>query len=278
MNKRLKIILTNDDGIAAKGMSYLVSALLEANLGDIYIVAPQTEQSGKSMSISLNEVICASPYSYPQPIQEAWAVGGSPTDCVRLALRALFQSISPDLVISGINSGNNICKNAWYSGTVGATKQSLVDGVPSIALSQDDHISFFQQEKAPEILKTLITYLLSHPFSCLTGLNVNFPVSPKGSSWEGMRLVLPGDEFFYEEPQYLGSVNKNRYYIEKVCGLQLCERPSTELACLLENCISVAPVLSQNFPLGLMTKEEFEQTQENFNTMLSNFQVTTKIF
>nr|CRI42385.1 5'-nucleotidase SurE [Chlamydia pneumoniae] len=278
MNKRLKIILTNDDGITAKGMSCLVSALLEANIGDIYIAAPQAEQSGKSMAISPNQVVCASPYAYPQPVKEAWAVGGSPTDCVRLGLRTLFESVSPDLVISGINCGNNICKNAWYSGTVGAAKQALVDGIPSMALSQDNHISFFQQDKAPEILKALVIYLLSQPFPCLTGLNINFPTSPGGSSWEGMRLVPPGDEFFYEEPQYLGSVNKNQYYVGKISGVRIGEHPSEELACMLENHISVSPIFSQNSPIGLMTLEEFQKTQENFNASLLSSELTTKIF
>ncbi|SPN73408.1 5'-nucleotidase surE,5'(3')-nucleotidase/polyphosphatase,5'/3'-nucleotidaseSurE,Survival protein SurE [Chlamydia serpentis] len=278
MNKRLKIILTNDDGIAAKGMSSLVSALLEANIGDIYITAPQIEQSGKSMAISLDQVICATPYTYPQPVEEAWAIGGSPADCVRLGLRALFETLSPDIVISGINSGNNICKNAWYSGTVGAAKQALIDGIPSIALSQDKHISFFQEDRAPEILKTLIMYLLSQPFPSLTGLNVNFPVSPGGCCWKGMRLIPPGDEFFYEEPQYLGSVHKDKYYVGKVAGVKVTDQPSAEFLCMLENHISVAPIFLQSSPFEVMTIKEFQKCQEDFNTFLSKPEIRTKIF
>ncbi|ANH79009.1 5'/3'-nucleotidase SurE [Candidatus Chlamydia sanziniae] len=278
MTKRLKIVLTNDDGIEAPGMSYLVSALLDANIADIHIVAPQTEQSGQSMAISMHRVCCLTPYPYPQNVKEAWAVGGTPVDSVKLALRALFSDSPPDLVISGINCGNNCGRSAWYSGTVGAAKQALLDNIPAIALSQDNNISFFQEKKTPEILKKLILYLLSQPFPCLTGLNINFPASPGGSSWKGMRLVAPGEEVFYEELQYMGCVNQKKYYIGKSPIFKIFGTPSEEMSALLENYISVAPLFSQNSPFGLMSEFEFQKAREDFDTFITDSEAINELF
>ncbi|WP_201456921.1 5'/3'-nucleotidase SurE [Chlamydia sp. 17-3921] len=274
MSQRLKIVLTNDDGIEAKGMSYLVSALAATDIADLYIVAPHTEQSGKSMSFSFSTVLCASPYSYHQEVQEAWAVKGTPVDCVKIALRTMFQDSPPNLLISGINCGNNYGKNAWLSGTIGAAKQALLDDIPAIALSQDQHISCFQQEKAPLILKILIEYLLSSPFPCLTGLNVNFPASPELTSWKGVRLVPPGEEMIYEKPLFLGSVNKNHYYIGELLGPKIYGDPSSEYATVSENYISMSPLFIQNSPFGVISEQEFQQTQKSFETFLTNFDLS----
>ena len=86
MSKRLKILLTNDDGIFARGMSLLVSSLIKANFADLYIVCPKEEQSGKSMSFSYTHPVCIEAYDYPQPVQEAWSASGSPVACVTRAL------------------------------------------------------------------------------------------------------------------------------------------------------------------------------------------------
>lgn len=274
MSKRLKIVLTNDDGIEAKGMSYLVSALLSADIADLYIVAPHTEQSGKSMAFSFSSVLCVSPHAYSQEVREAWAVKGTPVDCVKIALRTMFQDSPPDLLISGINSGNNYGKNAWLSGTIGAAKQALLDNIPALALSQDHHISCFQKEKAPEILKMIIEYLLSHPFPCLTGLNVNFPASPESSSWKGVRLVPPGEEIIYEEPHFLGTVNKNQYYIGKIIGPQTEGDPSSEYTSLSENYISMSPLFRQNSPFGVISEQEFQQTQKKFEAFLESIDIS----
>lgn len=127
----MKILLTNDDGVHAPGLSALYDELLR--LGDVDVVAPKTEQSGVGLSVT---------YLHPLMVDEvqrdgrrwAWAVHGSPADCVKLAMHE-FCKPKPDLVVSGINSGANVGINVLYSGTVAGAIEGAFYGVPSIAVS-----------------------------------------------------------------------------------------------------------------------------------------------
>lgn len=270
MSKRLKILLTNDDGIFAKGMSLLASSLIKANFADLYIVCPKEEQSGKSMSFSYTHPVCIESYDYPQPVQGAWSVSGSPVDCVKLALGDLFRDSLPDLVLSGINHGSNSGRNIFYSGTVGAVTEAVLSGIPAIAFSQDQHISFFQEEHAPEILKALACYALSLPFSHVIGLNVNFPVSKHNESWKGLRLVITGKEFAIGKPSLLSDTGKRRYFSLHDCQTIVDEEDlSEEYRTLMNNHIAVAPLLVRNSPLSLMSLEEFQELQNRFDAFIS---------
>ncbi|WP_348664071.1 5'/3'-nucleotidase SurE [Chlamydia vaughanii] len=270
MNKRLKILLTNDDGIFAKGMGFLVSSLIKADFADLYIVAPKEEQSGKSMSFYYTHPVVLENYDYPLPVQGAWTVSGSPVDCVKLALGSLFRDSLPDLVLSGINHGSNAGRNIFYSGTAGAAMEAILSGIPSLALSQDQDISFFQEDIAPEILKTLSLYALSSPFESVVGFNVNFPVSEHNESWKGMRLVVTGKEFACGAPRLLSNVGKRKYFSLHDCQVVTDDDLSMEYCTLMENYISVAPLLVRNSPLPLTTEEEFQKLQDSFDNFVGS--------
>ncbi|WP_375793416.1 5'/3'-nucleotidase SurE [Chlamydia sp. 12-01] len=277
MNKRLKILLSNDDGISAKGMSLLVANLLKADFADLYIVAPSTEQSGKSMSFSYTQPVSIESIDYPQDVAGAWSVSGSPVDCVKLALGDLFRDSLPDLVLSGINHGSNAGRNIFYSGTAGAAMEAILSGIPSIAFSQEQHISFFQEANAPEILKKLSYYALSTPFPILTGFNVNFPASEHNEEWKGMRLVATGKEFACGLPRLLSDDGKRRSFSLNDCQMVMDEDISDECRSLLDNYITVVPLLVRNSPLALTSESEFQQLQENFEEFIGS-EINTKLF
>lgn len=128
-----KILITNDDGIEADGLKRLVRAARE--YGDVWVVAPDGQRSAASHSITLHKPMDVMPYDYPIDGVKAFAVSGTPADCVRVGSLALMQT-KPDVVLSGINHGYNVASDIQYSATVGAAFEASFQGYPGIALSQ----------------------------------------------------------------------------------------------------------------------------------------------
>lgn len=126
----MRILLTNDDGIHAPGLRVLEDIAAELG-GDIWVVAPEVEQSGKSRALTLTE-----PVRVRQAGERRWGVTGTPTDCVLIALQKLLKSHRPDLILSGVNNGQNMAHDTSMSGTVAAALMGTEMGIPSIALSQ----------------------------------------------------------------------------------------------------------------------------------------------
>ncbi|QCR38119.1 5'/3'-nucleotidase SurE [Nissabacter sp. SGAir0207] len=168
-----RVLLSNDDGIDAPGMALLadIAALLA---DEVWIVAPATDKSGVSNSVSLREPVRVEPRG-----PRRYAVHGTPADCVTLAVRHLMKDAPPDVLLSGINSGSNIGFETVLSGTVGAAITGVLLGIPSVALSQDK-----PQDAAPEwqvaeqFCLPVLARLLEDglPEGCC--LNVNFPHLP----------------------------------------------------------------------------------------------------
>jgi 5'-nucleotidase len=166
-----RVLLTNDDGIGAPGM-----AVLEAVAGEIarevWVVAPEHDQSGTSHAISLHAPLRVSRHG-----ERRFAVSGTPGDCVVMGVRHLMGQALPDLVLSGINRGANLGVETVFSGTVGAAMTALLLGLPAIALSQ----AFSQREPvrwetaralAPGVIRRLMASGWEAQRACL---NVNFP-------------------------------------------------------------------------------------------------------
>ena len=126
----MRILCTNDDGIHAPGLKTL-EAIARALSDDVWIVAPETDQSGVSHSLSLND-----PLRLREISDRHFAVKGTPTDCVIMGVRHLMSEARPDLILSGVNRGQNVAEDVSYSGTVAGAIEGTILGVPSIALSQ----------------------------------------------------------------------------------------------------------------------------------------------
>ena len=126
----MRILITNDDGIHAPGLAVLERAARLLS-DDVVVVAPETDQSGVAHSLSLND-----PLRLREVSEGRYAIKGTPTDCVIMAVNAILKDRRPDLLLSGINRGQNVAEDVTYSGTIAAAMEGTLLGVPSIALSQ----------------------------------------------------------------------------------------------------------------------------------------------
>ena len=168
-----RILLTNDDGIEARGLKIL-HRVARGICRDVWIVAPELEQSGASHSLTLHR-----PLRVRKLGSRRFAVDGTPTDCVLLALKNLIRDKRPTLVISGVNGGANLGDDVTYSGTVAAAMEATLLGVPAIALSMTyrdrGKIQWATAERhAPEVIRRLV----AQPWPKNTLINVNFPDLP----------------------------------------------------------------------------------------------------
>lgn len=167
------VLLTNDDGIFAKGLRSLWQALYqEANL---QVAAPMTEQSGAGLGVTFDRPLQTKTTDIYEKTP-AWMIDGKPADCIKLALGSLLKT-KPDFIASGINHGSNAGRNVLYSGTVGAIIEGMMHGIPGIAFSytcdQTEDFSHVQ----PYVTK-IFRYFLKHPVPKGSILNVNFPHVP----------------------------------------------------------------------------------------------------
>lgn len=166
------ILITNDDGIYAPGIRALWTEL--AAVADIAVIAPASERSACSQSITVHHPIRVNEYRVDQPGIIAWSVDGTPTDCVKIALEALLPR-RPDIVVSGINHGPNLGTDVLYSGTVSAAIEASLQGVPAVAVSlaaqrPDDFTA------AARYTRQLVVKVLSQAsLPQRTLLNVNVP-------------------------------------------------------------------------------------------------------
>jgi 5'-nucleotidase len=126
----MRILITNDDGIHADGLSVLerIAATLSQ---DVWVVAPETDQSGVAHSLSLSD-----PLRLREIGPRRFAVKGTPTDCIIMGVRSILAEGKPDLVLSGVNRGQNVAEDVTYSGTIAGAMEGTILGIPSIALSQ----------------------------------------------------------------------------------------------------------------------------------------------
>lgn len=171
----LRILLTNDDGIHAEGFEVLRSIAAKLSR-DIWVAAPETEQSGASRGITL-----ADPLRVRRVAEKEWAVTGTPTDAVLLAVNDLMPA-PPDLILSGVNRGQNICEDVTFSGTVAGALQGMALGVPSIALSQAIRIRSESPQlhwgAAAQLGPGLIARAVAIGWPKNVVLNINFPDAP----------------------------------------------------------------------------------------------------
>lgn len=181
-----RILITNDDGINAPGLKVL-EAIAKNFSDDIWIVAPESEQSGAGHSLTLSR-----PLRHREISPRRHAVNGSPTDCVLFAIQQVMHGRPPDLVLSGVNRGANIGEDVTYSGTVAAALEATLFGTPAIALSQDvardRPVNWRTSEKlAPDIIRRLTQ--VAWPKDVF--MNVNFPdLEPEDAG--AARLVAQG--------------------------------------------------------------------------------------
>ena len=172
----MRILLTNDDGIEAEGLACL-ERIARRLSDDVWICAPEVEQSGKGRGLTLTE-----PLRVKHLGEKKFAVTGTPTDCIILAVNDLMADDKPDLVLSGVNRGHNLGEDVSYSGTVAGALQGMAMGIRSIALSQslerfhDEVIA--RWDTAEAFAPGIIDKLLEKDWQPGVVMNVNFPSLP----------------------------------------------------------------------------------------------------
>ncbi len=179
--ERLKklILVSNDDGIRSEGITALASSL--EPLGEVWVVAPDREQSAASHSLTLHRPLRV------DKVSERWfTADGTPTDCVTLAVHGLVPR-RPDVVVSGINRGGNLGEDVLYSGTVSAAMEGTLLGIPSVAFSllQGDG---FDYTAAARFASRLVRHVLKNGLPDDTLLNVNVPAGKKSRGYSITRL------------------------------------------------------------------------------------------
>lgn len=227
MKFRPKIILCNDDGIWAPGLESLWRALAEADIADLYIIAPLAEKSGSAVGLTWDRPLLVKKVQWHDNTT-AWAVDGTPADCIKMATKIIL-NCSIDFILSGINAGSNAGRNVLHSGTVGAVIEGVLRGIPGIALSCEDgkNPNFTVAQK---YVKSLLEYSIAHPMPPGCFLNVNFPKSAIDEV-KGFKLTRQGkgrwadDPFLHHEtingPTYFLGGNQEELNEEEDCDVSL---------------------------------------------------------
>lgn len=186
--KKSLILISNDDGIEAKGINALVDMVKD--LGDVIVCAPDGPRSGKSRAFSMTDLIlkpAASPMGKDYENVAWYVCTGTPVDCIKMAY-ALVCPRKPDLVIGGINHGDNASTNAHYSGTIGVVFEGCMKGIPSIAFSTCNYDADADFEPMRHIVRRLCQHVLANGLPHYTCLNVNVPKVASAEDLKGIRI------------------------------------------------------------------------------------------
>ena len=204
-----KILITNDDGYEAEGLKALIEAVKD--LGQITVVAPSTQKSACGHSLTLTR-----PLRFIEVDDDFYKLDeGTPSDCVYLALHTLFDDEhKPDLVISGINAGSNLGEDITYSGTAAGAMESVLQGVPSLAISQVyKDPQFVNYDFAKEVIRDLTKKILDgkFPLGERKFLNINVPDLPKDRI-NGYKITKAGYRIYGNDAQVNRNPRGEEYY------------------------------------------------------------------
>ena len=236
----MRILLTNDDGVHARGLEVL-EEIARTMSDDIWVVAPETDQSGVSHSLSLND-----PLRLREIGKRRFAVKGTPTDCVIIGTRHIIPDRRPDLVLAGVNRGRNAAEDVTYSGTVAGAIEGTVLGIPSFALSQAYAAATRKDPYWNTALKygpDLIRRVLDDGMPRDVFVNINFPDCPP-EAVTGIAVTSQGkrnQELLRIEPRYDGRGNPY-YWIAFERASLPSKHDGTDLSALANNQVAVTPL------------------------------------
>jgi 5'-nucleotidase len=247
----MRILITNDDGIHAPGLD-AAETIARALTDEVWIVAPESDQSGVSHSLSLND-----PLRLREVGERHFAVKGTPTDCVIMGVRHLMKEV-PDLVLSGVNRGRNCAEDVTYSGTVAGAMEGTVLGIPSFALSQAYAVSTKRLphwqtaiKHAPDLIRKVLA--AGMPRDVL--VNVNFPDCPPDEV-TGVAITVQGkrdQELLHIDARHDGRGNPY-YWIAFGRGGIAGATQGSDLAALNAKRIAVTPLRLDLTDEPFMTK------------------------
>lgn len=255
----MRILLTNDDGIHAPGLEVLEEIAAQLS-SDVWVVAPDDEQSGASHSLTISN-----PLRMRRISERRFAVRGTPTDCVLLAVQHLVDGRPPDLLLSGVNRGGNIADDITYSGTVAGAMEGTILSIPSIALSQirsNDNGALTRWGTARAHGEGVISFLLKQGWPGDVLINVNFPDVP-AEDVVGVRLARQG-----KRDQSLTRIDKRvdprgiPYYWIGFDDAPENPVPESDLAFIQASCITITPL-----HLNLTHEETFSHLSKHLGEL-----------
>lgn len=243
-----KILLTNDDGLGAVGLQLLATVL--SSHYEVYIVAPDRERSGVGHGFTLLNPLRADPapdnLGLEGLVQAAYKCSGTPVDCVKMGLLALFPGVKFDLVVSGINRGANLAIDTLYSGTVGGAMEALIMGYPSIAISlvsrgraTATHEHF---EAAAEIC---LEFIQQHEAELQRSndflININVPGLPR-DELKGLKFTVLGRCRYADRYHVHKDPHGRPYYWLEGDLVIDDERPNADIVAIRDNYVSITPL------------------------------------
>lgn len=248
---RPRILITNDDGVAAPGLHALAREM--AQLGEVRIVAPDRDRSGTGHAITVHEPLEV----FATEVGEGWpafAVRGTPADCVKLGVLVLFDE-PPDLVVSGINAGSNVGIDVFYSGTVSAAAEGALLGIPSIAVSALTEKAWPSFEASRQVVRALADWVLQHGLPPGVLLNVNVP-EPLSEPLKRLTWTRLGLNRRYRDTyrRFEGPDGRRHFWLmgDPDDGDQ--EDPTTDAGAVFRGLVSVTPVHSDRTDLATLTR------------------------
>lgn len=228
----MRILLSNDDGYFAPGLSALADAL--GDLGEVVVVAPEQNRSGASNSLTLDR-----PLHLKKAANGFHFVNGTPTDCVHLAVTGMLDSL-PDIIVSGINNGANMGDDTIYSGTVAAATEGYLLGIPSIAIS----LTSFEGRNfatAGLVARQLVERFIRQPMKTPVLLNVNVPDIPY-SELQGTEVTRLGRRHKAEPVVKTVSPRNETLYWIGAAGAAADAGPGTDFNAVERGCVSITPL------------------------------------
>jgi 5'-nucleotidase len=234
----MRLLLTNDDGILAEGFNLL--RRVAAEFGEVYVIAPDRERSAASHAITLD-----SPLRAEEVEEGAFALNGTPVDCVWVGLNHLLGDIRPDLVISGINRGANLGSDVVYSGTVSAAMEGSMKGVPALALSFVGGPDYPFQDLEAAVRKVLKRFTEELP-PAGTVYNINFPHPTRMKEGHPIALTSLGERFYSQEVVVREDPRGKSYFWVGGSESTHTDIPGSDCNAIRDGSISVTPI-SLNF-------------------------------
>ena len=241
----MKVLLTNDDGIAAPGLQALRRALLEVPDIDVAVIAPDSNRSATARSITTRRPLWVEEIDFGDGTV-GYSTDGTPVDCVRLARLGLIEGFEADIVVSGINHGSNLGDDITYSGTVAAALEGVVLGLPAVAVSQQSRareMDFrlgrdFDFDVAAAFTARVVEELEDVPMPAGTLLNINVPAVDPG----GVEVCRLGKRIYRDALTLEEEDSGRRRYRIYGDDPGYHHEDGTDLAAIAEGRISVTPI------------------------------------
>ncbi|NIT14630.1 MAG: 5'/3'-nucleotidase SurE [Candidatus Dadabacteria bacterium] len=227
------ILLSNDDGINSSGLDALSEAL--SPLGKIVIVAPDREQSASSHALSIHR-----PLRIDRISENSYSVDGTPTDCINLAVNGILRHNKPDLIVSGINKGENLGDDITYSGTVSAAIEGTLLGIPSVAVSLEGR-NEYNFDASKHFSAQIAGYVLKNSLPSDTLLNVNIP-KLELNKIKGIRFTRQGKRIYNDAVVEKIDPRGREYYWIGGDELDSVDMENSDIDALNKGFVSVTPI------------------------------------